>query len=248
MLRASDTTKQLLESENRLHRMAYFDTLTELPNRHFFYEHLQHMIAISQRKQHKLAILFLDLDNFKRINDTLGHGVGDLVLQETARRLRNGIRSSDMMVHQGMLQDGNTLARLGGDEFTVLLSFIDNGEDAAIVAERVRQQICLPFELEDQELYTTTSIGIAIFPDDGLVAGDLLKNADMAMYYSKRDGGDRYSFFSPDMTRGGRAQVETRGVIAQGAGAWRNRKCTISRRWDHRVWLLHQYGGARALA
>ena len=201
MLRANDTTKRLLVSESRLHRMAYFDTLTDLPNRQFFYEHLQQMLAVSQRKQLKLAVLFLDLDNFKRINDTLGHHVGDLVLQETARRLRSSIRVSDMMVRNGVIPDGNTLARLGGDEFTLLLSLLESSDSAAIIAERIRSQLSQPFILEDQELYITTSIGIALYPDNGEIVRDLLKNADMAMYYSKRDGGNRYSFFSAEMTQ-----------------------------------------------
>ena len=201
MLRANDTTKRLLDSESRLHRMAYFDTLTDLPNRQFFYEHLQQMLSVSQRKGLKLAVLFLDLDNFKRINDTLGHYVGDQVLQETARRLRGSIRVSDMMVRNGVIPEGNTLARLGGDEFTLLLSLLETSEHAAVAAERIRCQISQPFIIEDQELYITTSIGISLYPDNGEVVRDLLKNADMAMYYSKRDGGNRYSFFSAEMTQ-----------------------------------------------
>ncbi len=200
MLRANNTTKRLRESENRLHRMAYFDTLTDLPNRQFFNEHLQQMIAVSKRQDLKLAVLFLDLDDFKRINDSLGHHIGDLVLQETGERLRKSIRSSDMVFHNGVTQDGTTLARLGGDEFTMLLSLIETGDDAAVVAERIKTQVNQAFAIDDQELYTTTSIGIAVYPDDGEDAKDLLKNADMAMYYAKREGGNCYNFFSAEMT------------------------------------------------
>jgi diguanylate cyclase len=200
MLRASYTTQRLLESEQHLHRMAYIDSLTELPNRLFFQEHLQYMIALAQRQRGKLAVLFLDLDGFKRINDTLGHHVGDMVLQTASERLRKSLRASDVMMRTGDSEDVVALARLGGDEFTVLLSSISRNEDAAIVAERIRMNLSKPFEFEDTELYTATSIGIAIYPDDGEAGEELLKNADMAMYYAKRDGGNQYRYFSTKMT------------------------------------------------
>ena len=200
MLRASQTTQSLVESERRLHRMAYFDSLTELPNRQFFKEHLQHMIALAQRKKLKLGVLFLDLDGFKRINDTLGHHLGDLVLQETGERLRNSIRASDALIRTGTDQDSLSIARLGGDEFTVLLSTIERNEDAASVAERIRLSLAQPLIIGDHELYTTTSIGITIYPDDGETAEELLKNADLAMYYAKRSGGNMYRYFTTKMS------------------------------------------------
>jgi diguanylate cyclase len=200
MLRYSETTKRLLESEQRLHRMAYFDSLTELPNRQFFVEHLQHIIPLVHRQKKKLGVLFLDLDDFKRINDTLGHHVGDIVLQETSKRLLESIRGSDVMTRTGINNDGSSLARLGGDEFTVLLSMIDGSEDAAVIAERIRQNLSQPHIFESHELFTTSSIGLAIYPDDGEEAEELLKHADMAMYNSKREGGNRYTYFSANMT------------------------------------------------
>jgi diguanylate cyclase (GGDEF)-like protein len=200
MLRASQTTQSLVESERRLYRMAYFDSLTELPNRLFFNEHLQHMIALAQRQNLKLGVLFLDLDGFKRINDTLGHHLGDLVLQATGERLRNSIRASDALVRTGAALDGLAIARLGGDEFTVLLSTIERNEDAATVAERIRLNLAQPLIFGDHELYTTTSIGITIYPDDGETAEELLKNADLAMYYAKRSGGNMYRYFSAKMS------------------------------------------------
>ena len=201
MLRASHTTKSLVQSEQRLHRMAYFDSLTELPNRHFFQEHLQHIIALAHRQKLKLGVLFLDLDGFKRINDTLGHHLGDLVIQATGERLRNSIRTSDTIIRAGTTQEEDlSLARLGGDEFTVLLSAIERCEDAASVAERIRFNLAQPLIFGDHELYTTTSIGIAIYPDDGETAVELLKNADLAMYYAKRAGGNRYQYFSMKMS------------------------------------------------
>lgn len=199
MLKGSYTTQQLLQSEQRLHHMAYFDDLTELPNRHFFQENLQQMIALAQRKKLKLGVLFLDLDGFKRINDTLGHHLGDLVLQATSERLRKSIRLSDAFAQTGMSQHSISLARLGGDEFTALLSLIERNEDAAIVAERIRINLAQPLTFGEHELTTTTSIGIAIYPDDGETAEDLLKNADLAMYYAKRSGGNMYCYFSSYM-------------------------------------------------
>jgi len=200
MLRASHTTQRLVESERRLHRLAYFDSLTELPNRQFFKEHLQHMVALAQRQKLKQAVLFLDLDGFKRINDTLGHHLGDLVLQATGERLRNSIRASDALMRTGTAEDGLSIARLGGDEFTVLLSVIERNEDAAIVAERIRVNLAQPLIFGDHQLYTTTSIGIAIYPDNGETAEELLKNADLAMYYAKRGGGNMYQYFTTKMS------------------------------------------------
>lgn len=200
MLRAAQTTKRLSESERRLHRMAYFDSLTDLPNRQFFLEHLQMMVALVHRQKQKLAVLFLDLDGFKRINDTLGHHMGDLVLQATGERLRNSLRASDVLIRTGVNEDGISLARLGGDEFTVLLSTIERNEDAAIVAERIRASLSETLFLNNNELYTTTSIGIAIYPEDGESAEELLKNADLAMYYAKRGGSNTYRYFTQKMT------------------------------------------------
>ncbi|WP_340123830.1 putative bifunctional diguanylate cyclase/phosphodiesterase [Methylobacter svalbardensis] len=200
MLRASLTTLRLVESEQRLHRMAYFDSLTELPNRHFFLEHLQHMIALAQRQKLKLGVLFLDLDGFKRINDTLGHYLGDIVLQVTADRLLKSIRGSDVLIQTSTAQDDISLARLGGDEFTILLSAIERNEDAATVAERIRVNLAQPLVIGDHELYTSTSIGIGIYPDDGETAEELLNNADLAMYYAKRGGGNGYRYFTTKMS------------------------------------------------
>ena len=161
----------------------------------FLSNHLIYIIATSL-----LAVLFLDLDGFKRINDTLGHHLGDQVLQATSDRLRKGLRTSDMSRRTNILDKGISVARLGGDEFTVLLSSINRTEDAASVAERIRLNLAKPFIYGDNELYTTTSIGIAIYPDDGETCDELLQNADLAMYHAKREGGNRYRYFSNKMT------------------------------------------------
>ncbi|WP_347986637.1 EAL domain-containing protein [Methylomonas sp. AM2-LC] len=200
MLRAAKTTNNLVESERRLHRMAYFDSLTQLPNREFFKEHLKCMVALAERKSLKLAVLFLDLDGFKRINDTLGHQLGDLVLQKTSDELRNSIRACDALIRSGTTREGDAIARLGGDEFTVLLAGVQSNADAAIVAERILSNLSKPLIFGEHELYSTTSIGIAIYPHDGKNSEELLKNADLAMYYAKREGGNEYRYFTAEMS------------------------------------------------
>jgi diguanylate cyclase len=208
MLRSALTTRRLLDSEQRLHHMAYFDDLTNLPNRTFFQEHLQIMISLAQRHQQKLGVLFLDIDGFKRVNDTLGHHQGDRILQEISLRLRNCLRASDALIRIGSpTPDGISLARLGGDEFTVLLSRIERNEDAATVAERIRVAIAEPIILDEQEHYLSSSIGISIFPIDGETDLDLVRNADLAMYHAKRSGGNVYRYFSTNMTESARRRL-----------------------------------------
>lgn len=220
MLKASQMTQTLAQSEQHLHRLAYYDSLTELPNRQFFYEHLQQMIALAERQRNKLAVLFLDLDGFKHINDTLGHRVGDLLIQASSLRLHKNIRSSDLVARNEGTQDDNFLARLGGDEFTLLLSVIERHEDAAIVAERIRASLAEPFVIAGQELFISASIGIAIYPENGNTGDVLLQSADLAMYQAKRDGGNNYCYFSSSMTTIAQRRLQTenhlRKAIEQG--------------------------------
>jgi len=202
MLRVSQyMSKRLLESGRQLLRMANFDGLTDLPNRQFFREHLERMVTLWHRKKLKLAVLSMDLDSFKHINDSLGHDLGDQVLQAIGERLQKSLRVSDIMVRTDTLQDeGNiALARLGGDEFTVLLMTIEQNEDAAIVSERILANVARPLSIGGHELYITTSIGIAIFPEDGATRNELLKHADMAMYSAKDKGGNNYQYFTAKM-------------------------------------------------
>jgi diguanylate cyclase (GGDEF)-like protein len=200
LLKGSQVTQQLLQSKQRLHQMAYYDELTELPNRLFFLEYLQRMIAQAERQKTKMGVLFIDLDGFKRINDTLGHHVGDQVLRVIGERLYKSVRANDALARSASERDDASLARLGGDEFTLLLTALDRNESAMTVAERIRVNLAQPIVLGEHELVTTTSIGIAIYPDDGGTAEDLLKHADLAMYYAKRTGGDMYRYFSRKMT------------------------------------------------
>ena len=182
----SDITERK-KTEERIKNLAYFDVLTGLPNRRLFTDRLQVAIANAHRHGQQLAIMFLDLDLFKRINDTLGHALGDMVLVETSKRLALCLR------------EGDTVARIGGDEFTILLPELDHVEDAAKMAERLIAQVKLPFMVDDHELYVTTSIGIAVYPEDGTSVDTLIKNADTAMYRAKDLGRNSYQLYTPAM-------------------------------------------------
>lgn len=185
-------------AEQRIHQLAYYDRLTQLPNRQRFVDNL--VVALEQAKRAKrmVAVLSLDLDQFKRINDTLGHAVGDGVLTTVARRLRDTLRDGDAITRL-LPGDDAALARLGGDEFCVLLSQMSSFQDAAKVAQRILDVIRRPIEVDGHELFTTTSIGIALFPGDGDDADALLKNADAAMYFAKSQGRNNYRFYGKEM-------------------------------------------------
>jgi diguanylate cyclase (GGDEF)-like protein/PAS domain S-box-containing protein len=176
-------------TEEEIRQLAYYDTLTRLPNRSFFMEQLKRAMASAQRNENHVALLFCDLDNFKDINDSLGHDKGDLLLQAIANRLSDCIRR------------GDTLCRLGGDEFVLLLPAVDSDREAVSVARKIQRAMKKSFDLDGQEVFTTTSIGIAVHPEDGADVQTLLKHADMAMYAAKGEGRNRYRFFSTEMNR-----------------------------------------------
>ena len=166
--------------EDRLRRMAYYDPLTNLPNRLLLYERLEHAITVAKRRESLVAVLFLDLDNFKTINDTLGHDVGDQFLQQVAQKMSSVIREND------------TVARLGGDEFIILLEDIKEAKDSEIVAEKIIYSVA---EISIENLKAGVSIGIAIGPTDGKNARSLLRKADIAMYKAKCSGKNSFSFY-----------------------------------------------------
>ncbi|MEO5364904.1 MAG: EAL domain-containing protein [Magnetococcus sp. WYHC-3] len=174
-------------TEERLERLAYFDALTNLPNRFFFKTRLDHDMLSARRNQRLLALLFVDLDRFKTVNDTLGHSAGDLLLQHVAERIGASVRVTD------------TVARLGGDEFTVILTDIHTDQDVAHVAQKILDSLLRPLDLLGHEIFVGASIGIAMFPADGEDHDTLTKNADVAMYQAKEAGRGVYRFFSPDM-------------------------------------------------
>jgi diguanylate cyclase (GGDEF)-like protein/PAS domain S-box-containing protein len=166
---------------------AQHDYLTGLPNRMLLNDRVSQAIAFAKRHTGKIAVLFLDLDGFKHINDSLGHPVGDKLLQSIARRLVDCVRGSD------------TISRQGGDEFVVLLSEIAQAEDAAIMAKRMLRSVAEAHSIDQHDLYVTTSIGVSVYPGDGLVAETLIKNADTAMYQAKENCPQSYQFFKPAM-------------------------------------------------
>ncbi|MBF0158143.1 MAG: EAL domain-containing protein [Magnetococcales bacterium] len=173
--------------EEHIRRQANYDALTGLPNRALFLDRMQHEIIRARRTKSRVALMFIDLDRFKWVNDTLGHAAGDQLLREAAARLLACHRESD------------TVARLGGDEFTVILPDMARGPHAERVASQILKQLARPFVLEGQEAYISGSIGVTIFPDDADDMDGLLKNADCAMYHAKSDGRNAYRFFTPDM-------------------------------------------------
>ncbi|HXF55355.1 MAG TPA: EAL domain-containing protein [Hyphomicrobiaceae bacterium] len=175
--------------EARIEHMAHYDGLTDLPNRVLFRERLERALAGTRRGDRPFAVMLLDLDRFKEVNDTLGHASGDALLKAVADRLRRCVRESD------------TVARLGGDEFAVLESVEDGASNAAALAERIVTALCTPFDLNGQMVSIGTSIGIALAPADGTDPDQLLKNADLALYRAKNDGGDTYRYFEPEMNR-----------------------------------------------
>jgi len=187
-------------AEERILHLAHYDELTGLPNRFLFIQHLDKALAHAERQHGRLAVLFLDLDRFKNINDTFGHEAGDQVLRDTAGRMREALRDQD------------TIARVGGDEFLALVEDYRDPRKLGEIAERLLVAAAAPFKLGDDDYRLSVSIGIAIYPDDGIDTQALLKNADIAMYRAKATGRDNYQFYSAEMNihTVERAALETR--------------------------------------
>jgi diguanylate cyclase (GGDEF)-like protein len=196
----NNAVMQVTETKDRLRQLAYFDSLTSLPNRRLFTEQLSLLLRLASRNKQPLALLFLDLDNFKRINDSLGHSAGDLMLREVGVRLSNCIRETDVLAHYVDSDESRIdVSRLGGDEFTVVLNQIENANSAALVAQRILDVLAAPMIINGHELVITPSIGIAIGPTDADEVDGLLKAADTAMYYAKSGGRNRYLYYNSDM-------------------------------------------------
>jgi diguanylate cyclase (GGDEF)-like protein/PAS domain S-box-containing protein len=179
--------------EEQLRHLAHYDTLTNLPNRVLFYDRLKHALAQAKRNRWTTGVMFMDVDRFKNVNDTLGHAVGDQLLRLASERLVSSVRASD------------TVGRLGGDEFGIVLANLVEPEDASRVAQKIIENFQRPFKLEGAEVYVTPSIGITLYPKDGTEQDELIKNADAAMYRAKDAGRNNYQYYSPEMSARGRA-------------------------------------------
>ncbi len=191
----SDITEQK-KTQTKLNILAHYDLLTNLPNRMMFQESLKNMISKANRNKSKIALMFIDLDNFKMINDTLGHDYGDLLLQEVAARLKKILRAEDVV------------SRLGGDEFTVILDDVKDTAYPSIVAQKIIDTLSQPIRLKDEMGYIGASIGISIFPDDTDSMEQLIKNSDLAMYRSKNEGKNVYRYFTEDMNADASEKLE----------------------------------------
>jgi len=195
---AKDVTQQKI-LEEKIHRLAYYDDLTGLPNRVFHKELMARTIEIAKRNKQLFALLYMDLDNFKRINDTLGLNVGDFLLKSVAKKLSAFLRRCDYIARCQEVNIEDVLSRPGGDEFLVLLHNLGEAQDAARVARRILEELSAPWDLDGREVLMTASIGISLYPDDGETVDHLLKNADAAMYHAKAEGKNNYQFYSESL-------------------------------------------------
>lgn len=199
-------------AQREILRLAYFDSLTGLANRPMLRRHLDRVVDMSRRYRRNAAVLCLDLDRFKNVNDTMGHTAGDELLVAVGKRLRQAMRRSDCLARASTppepAGDSNALARQGGDEFTIVLSEIRRADDAALVADRILEELSRPFTLGRDQVFVGASIGIAVFPDDGADAEELLKNADAALYHAKEQGRHRHAFFKPSLNEANRRRLE----------------------------------------
>jgi len=182
----ADITKRKA-AEEQMQFLAYHDGLTGLPNRGLFLDRLHHAVSHAHRNHTIVAVMFIDVDNFKPINDTLGHHIGDQLLQTVAQRLVASVREAD------------TVARLGGDEFTIILESIADAGDVPLVAQKIVDTVSQPMRIDGHDITTTVSVGLSLYPIDSEHAEDLIRHADMAMYMSKKGGRNNYRFFTADM-------------------------------------------------
>ena len=212
-IEARELAEQVQLAKVKLDYLAHHDVLTDLPNRLLLQDRLTQAIELAHRQSRQLAVMFMDLDQFKTINDSLGHVVGDQLLQSVAQRLVGSVRQSD------------TVSRQGGDEFVVLLPYIDHPEDATCSAEKILAAMLLPHCIDERDIHMSMSIGISIYPEDGQDAEALITSADTAMYHAKGCGRNNYQFFSPDMN--------TRACLRQSVEA--DLRCAL----DRQEFVLH---------
>ncbi|MBI3575879.1 MAG: diguanylate cyclase, partial [Gammaproteobacteria bacterium] len=197
-VRMSGTIQDISERKQAEDQIAFLknhDRLTLLPNRSLFNDRLEYALLLAKRQKHMLVIMVLGLDRFKRINDTLGHGIGDWLLQAVAQRILACVRDTDAVTRGQAPPSENMLARLGGDIFTALFPGVSHIDDAGKISRRILDALSQPFSVARQEVFITASVGIGVYPDDGADRETLLKNADAAMYHAKGAGGNSYQFY-----------------------------------------------------
>lgn len=190
-----DITERINDQEKILHQ-AHYDDLTQLPNRFLALDRLGHMIVDAKRYMQKIAVMFLDLDDFKKINDMFGHEVGDKLLKESSLRMMSSVRK------------GDTVGRLGGDEFIVILNNIESASEVLIVVEKIKQSFNRSFHINNRELLVTISIGIAVYPDEGEDVAGLLSKSDAAMYHAKQQGRNTYAYYNEAMNQDIKRRLE----------------------------------------
>jgi len=208
----------LEQSHRQTNQLAYLDNLTQLPNRHWFQQSLERLLQYSERHGQRLGVLFIDLDHFKEVNDTAGHDMGDLLLFEAAARLRNLLLELDIFDPE----NGEILlARLGGDEFVTLYPAPERSEQVAELAGRIAATLDQPFLIDGRYFNISSSIGITLYPDDGISSSEILKNADIAMYAAKQSGRNQFTFFTPQMNQALHERLEIlQGVRTALAESW----------------------------
>jgi diguanylate cyclase (GGDEF)-like protein len=198
------------QNTEKIQRLAFRDSLTNLPNRQAFHDTLRTALLLAERHKSTLALLFLDLDGFKKINDSFGHKAGDRVLREVARRFSSVVRQSDFVARQETV---DSVARLAGDEFTVILNDLERPDDAARVADRLIEVLSEPISLAGQQVFASTSVGIAIYPSDGSDPETLLTRSDTAMYFANGLGPNHYQFFAQSMNRTSARRLHVEGRL-----------------------------------
>ena len=206
---------QRKKSEERMRYLAYYDPLTGLPNRQFFKEQLTLLIDMSKRSDTRLAVLFVDLDNFKRINDSLGHTSGDILLKTVGERLKDSVRGSDLLARQSQMHSQSVVARLGGDEFTLVLNDVQDEKALDMVVARVAKTLAEPVKIGNHEVVVTASIGVSVFPDDGDDFETILHCADTAMYKAKLDGRNTYRKYDHSMDQSGINSLDLENDLRQ---------------------------------
>ncbi|NND93003.1 MAG: EAL domain-containing protein [Granulosicoccus sp.] len=229
MLGTIQDITERINAQKQIHNLAYFDLVTGLPNRAQLNEQLRYTLKLAKRNDNKFALLFLDLDHFKQVNDTLGHDAGDDLLKQVSARLTHVVRETDVVSSSDTdlseeADSQHTVARLGGDEFVVLLGQLNRAEDAARVAERIAQSVSEPYKIGDNLVSVTTTIGISVYPADGVNAEMLMKNADIAMYHAKESGRNGYQFYSRQIHEQTLARFSLEGDLRD---AIENRQLTL---------------------